>query len=233
MAQHKTPDLSYELLKRIKIVRRDYGNVLFHFTRAPLEKLVEVSFRTGHKMTMSGSVGAVLRKILYEGQLRGTSGWSYGEQCVCFTEAPIQEFKSIFSLVEIAASQKERPRYEPYGIGVSKNWLFGKGGRPVIYDHPENFGCFAKTEKYRFVPYDPANGVDFTWEREWRIKTDCLILEPHETLVVVPSSQEAFDLVYEFADLEPDDYDENGFPNHVYHKPKWLAVSLDIFGFGK
>jgi hypothetical protein len=232
MTEHKTPDLSDELLKRIKIVRRDFGNLLFHFTRAPLDKLVEVSFRNGRKITMNGSVGAVLRKILHEGQLTGTSRWSYGEKCVCFTEAPIQEFNSIFSLIEIAASEQERPRYEPYGIGVSKTWLFAKGGRPVIYDHPANFGSFS-SEKYRFVPYDPVNGVDFTWEREWRIKTDCLILEPHETLVVVPSSWEAFDLVYELADLQPDDYDDEGLPNHVYHKPKWLAVSLDIFGFGK
>jgi hypothetical protein len=233
MTQHKTPELSDELLKRIRIVRRDFGNMLFHFTRTPTEQLIEVVLGNDYKMTITGSVGAVLRKILYEGQLRGTSGWSYGENCVCFTEAPIQEFNSIFSLVEIAASEQERPRYEPYGIGVSKAWLFAKGGRPVIYEHPDNFVSFPEKEKYRFVPYNPEKGVDFTWEREWRIKTNYLTLDPHETLVVVPTSEEAFDLVYEFANLEPDDLDEEGFPAHVYHKPKWLAVSLDIFGFGK
>jgi hypothetical protein len=232
MTQHKTPELSDELLKRIRIVRRDFGTLLFHFTRAPAEKLIEVVFGNGHKMTMSGSVGAVLRKILYEGQLKGSSGWSYGENCVCFTEAPIQEFNSIFSLVEIAASEAERPRYEPYGIGVSKSWLFGKGGRPVIYDHPDNYASFPEKEKYRFVPYNPAKGVDFTWEREWRIRTGNLTLDPRETLVVVPTSEEAFELVYEFADLEPD-FDEEGVQANAYHKPKWLAVSLDIFGFGK
>jgi hypothetical protein len=79
---------------------------------------------------------------------------------------------------------------------------------------------------------DPTKGIDFTWEREWRIKTEYLRLDPRETLVVVPASEEAFDLVYEFADLEPDDWDEEaGLPSHVYHKPKWLDVSLDIFGF--
>ena len=233
MTQHRTPELSDELLRRIRIVRRDFGNLLFHFTRAPTERLIEVVFDNGSKMTMSGSTNAVLRKILYEGQLMGTSRWSYGQNCVCFTEAPIQEFNSIFSLIEIAASEQERPRYEPYGIGVSKTWLFAKGGRPVVYEHPDNFASFPEKEKYRFVPYSPEKGVDFTWEREWRIRTNYLALDPHETLVVVPSSEEAFDLVYKFADLEPDDFDEEGLPMHVYHKPKWLAVSLDIFGFRK
>jgi hypothetical protein len=234
MSQHKIPELSEELFKRIRLVRRDFGNLLFHFTRAPSEPFIEVNFGQGRKMTMRGSTGAVLRKILYEGGLKGTSRWSYGQNCVCFTEAPIQEFNSIFSLIEIAASERERPRYEPYGIGVSKAWLFMKGGRPVIYEHPDTLPSLPEKEKYRFVPYDPAKGIDFTWEREWRIKIEYLRLDPRETLVVVPTSEEAFDLVYEFADLEPDDWDEEaGLPSHVYHKPKWLAVSLDIFGFGR
>jgi len=139
MKEHKTPDLPNELFKRITLVRRDLGNLLFHFTRKPAEQFVEVKFGQGHTMSMSGSTSAVLRKILYEGGLKGTSIWSHGQTCVCFTEAPIQEFNSIFSLVEIAASEKERPRYEPYGIGVSKKWLFAQGGRPVIYDHPNAF----------------------------------------------------------------------------------------------
>lgn len=228
MNKHMTPDLPDELLKRITLVRRDIGNLLFHFTRKPAEQSVEVRFGQGRAMSMSGSASAVLRKILYEGGLKGTSGWSHGQPCVCFTEAPIQEFNSVFSLVEIAASEKERPRYEPYGIGVSKKWLFAQGGRPVIYDHQDAFDSIPEDQRFRFVLYDPGKGVDFTWEREWRIKTDYLRLDPREALVVVPTSDEAFELVYEFADMEADgDWDSPGF----YHKPKWLAVSLDIFGF--
>lgn len=231
MKEYKTPDLPDDLFKRITLVRRDVGNLLFHFTRTPTERRIEVKVGEGHTISMSGSASAVLRRILHEGCLKGTSSWSYGQNCVCFSEAPIQEFNSIFSLVEIAASEKERPRYEPYGVGVSKKWLFAQGGRPVIYDHPNAFDSLPKDQIFRFVPYDPGNGVDFTWEREWRIKADYLRLDPKETLVVVPTSDEAFELVYEFADIEPDG-DEDG-PWGVYHKPKWLAVSLDIFGLGQ
>ncbi|MGB3340822.1 MAG: hypothetical protein WBB37_05010 [bacterium] len=235
MAEHKVPEISKTLLDRIRLVRRDVGNLLFHFTRAPEEKFVSVRFRHGGTLSMPGSASAVLRKILYEGKLLGTSNWTYGENCVCFTEAPIQELNSIFSLVEIASSQQERPRYEPYGIAVSKKWLFKNGGRPVIYDHPDVFSQFPQRLKYRFVPYNPEQGTDFTWEREWRIKIDFLELDPKETLVIVPTSEEAFEIVYEFAKPEAD-WDVEGSSGEgyiagVYHKPKWLAVSLDLFGF--
>lgn len=231
MTDHKTPEISKALFDRIRIVRRDLGSLLFHFTRASAEKFVSVQLVHGGTLSMPSSASAVLRKIVYEGKLIGTSKWTYGENCVCFTEAPIQEFNSIFSLIEIASSQEERPRYEPYGVAVSKKWLFAQGGRPVIYDHPDSSGELPEGLRYRFVPYDPARGIDFTWEREWRIRTDSLELDPKETLVVVPTSEEAFDIVYELADLEAD-WDRDGeLPAGVYHKPKWLAVSLDLFGF--
>ncbi len=228
MNNHKTPELSKELHQRIKLVRRDIGNLLFHFTRTPNTKFIEIETKYGSK-SMSASAFCNLEKILYDEKLIGTSNWSHGENCICFNEAPIQELNSIFSLVTIASSEKERPRYEPYGIAVSKKYLFEKGGRPVIYDHPSAFDELSPSQKYRFVPYDPVNGMDFTWEREWRIKTDALILNPKETLVVVPTSEEAFDLAYEYAKIEAD-VDRDGSIMGAYHIPRWLAVSLDIFG---
>jgi len=187
MTEHIAPQLDPELLKRIKLVRRDLATLLFHFTRATNEGSVAWNNKFGDVHTLgSSSASAVLEKILHEGRLRGTSRWTYGHNCVCFTEAPIHEFNSIFSLVELAASEKERPRYEPYGIAVNKNWLFANGGRPVIYDHPSAFEALANDQKYRFVPYDPGEGIDFTWEREWRIKTDSLKMDPKNTLGVRP-----------------------------------------------
>lgn len=235
MNENNAPEISKELFDRIKLVRRDIGNLLFHFTRTPEEKFVTVKTKSGSSV-MPSSAYAVLRKILFEGELKGTSKWTYGENCVCFTEAPIVEFNSIFSLVEIASSKRERPRYEPYGIAVSKKWLFGQGGRPVIYDHPRALKKLPKDLHYRFVPYDPSKGIDYTWEREWRIKTNLLKLDPKYTLVVVPTSEEAFDIVYEFADVEADvdvegSNDTEGYIAGFYHKPRWLAVSLDLFGF--
>jgi hypothetical protein len=137
MSTHNVPDLSPELAKRIRLVRRDIGSLLFHFTRKPKEPFIVVATPNGGSRSWPSSAGGVLQKILYDARLTGTGRWSAGESCVCFTEAPIQEFNAIFSLVAIAATEQLRPRYEPYGIAVRKEWLFAQGGRPVIYDEPD------------------------------------------------------------------------------------------------
>lgn len=51
---HKTPELSEELAKRIRLVRRDVGDMLFHFTRSIEPKKVTVSCREGHTLQMDG-----------------------------------------------------------------------------------------------------------------------------------------------------------------------------------
>ena len=231
---YRMPEISKGLADRIRLVRRDVGELLFHFTRTPEEAAVSWGTPGGGQMTTLSSAFNVLKKILYEGKLDGTSTWTHGQKCVCLTEAPITEFNSVFALVAIAASKQERPRYEPYGVAVSKRWLFEKGGRPVIYDRPNMLVNLPKEHQYRFVPYDPAEGVDFTWEREWRIRTDALRLDPRQTLVIVPTADEAFQLVYEFAEIRPDwDVAEGeGYISGFCHEPRWLAVSLDILGFG-
>jgi hypothetical protein len=219
-----------ELAKRISLVRRDMSDLLFHFTRRKDD--IE-------------SASSVLYKILNEGKLRGTSKQKDSDKFVCFTEAPIQECNSIFSLVSIATLPEHLPRYEPYGVAVSKKWLYEQGGRHVIYDHPNARSDFSKSQLYRFAPYDPLIGKDFTWEREWRIKTDELLLDPSYTLVVVPSSEEAFKIVYDHARVNivgveyEYDSEDHGDSSAAYisdahevqeHISTWLAVSLDMFG---
>ncbi|MFC1993104.1 hypothetical protein ACFLV3_04780 [Chloroflexota bacterium] len=234
MTEHDMPELDPKLARRIRLVRRDMGDLLFHFTRASEQEKISWTSAHGSTITADNSAYNVLRKILDEETLIGTSKWTYGKNCVCFTEAPITEFNSIFSLVSLAASKQERPRYQPYGIAVDKKWLFQQGGRPVIYDKPGDLDKLPETLKYRFVPFDPATGVDFTWEREWRVPTDKLMLEPKHTLVVVPTADLAFHIVYDFAKIEAD-WDVEGSQGEQYiagtfHTPRWLAVSLDIFG---
>jgi hypothetical protein len=202
------------------------GDLLFHFTRGDEPVWREMH---GHKWNTAETAGTRLMKIL-RGGLRGSSRWTYGINTVCFTEAPIQEFNSVFALASIASERHLRPRYEPYGVAVSKTWLFGKGGRPVIYDDPNARDQYPSGLLHRFCPYNPLEEVDYTWEREWRIQTDLLQLEPQHTLVVVPTSAEAFDIVHEHADSHAD-VDRDGTATGVFYTPTWLAVSLDMFGF--
>ncbi len=99
--------------------------------------------------------------------------------CVCFTEAPENEF------------HKVRTKYKPFGIQVPKRWLFQKGGRPVIYQTDEEYDLLPNELKWRHVRYEP-NGdspVDFTWEREWRLGEFELELEPEYIRVLLPSEE--------------------------------------------
>ena len=211
----RIPELPEELAKRIQLVRRDMGTLLFHFTRAT----------EGH------SAQSVLKTILEEQALKGNGKWTEGHECVCFTEAPIAEFASIFSLVEIAATREQRPRYEPYGVAVAKEWLFGLGGRPVIYEHPDAFKSYPEAQRFRLAPLSFKEGLDFTWEREWRMPGASVRLDPRHTLVVVPTAEAAFDLMDRSVD-PPDGEGTTGSEDIAqnYRFPKWMAVSLDLFG---
>ncbi len=192
-------------------VRRDIGNLLFHWTRS----------------INGNSAFNILKKIIYEGELLGNDYLIRGgTKCVCFTESPITELASLFKLY---SETDERKRFEPYGIAVRKEWLYSKGGRPVVYQSEQEYQQLPELLKWKHVRFEP-NLSDFTWEREWRIKTDKLELDPKQTLLVVPSADEAFELMYNNADEEYDEYDEEGIPQKINHVPYWMAVSLDLFG---
>ena len=80
---HRLPDLPPELAGRIKLLRRDIGNLLFHFTRGTGERIVR-KLENG-EIQMPGTAGAVLDCILRDGALRGTSTYiRSGDPCVCF-----------------------------------------------------------------------------------------------------------------------------------------------------
>ena len=210
-----------ELLTRIAAVRRDLGSMLFHFTRS--------SPQEGGKPPRKAYDN--LQSILREGRIRGFGNSIMGgHKCVCFTEAPITEMAALFNLARISSPDEPKPPYEPYGVAVTKKWLFERGGRPVIYQPPAEYELLPNQLQYRHVSYDPCGGPDVTWEREWRIQTDTLALDHEQCLVIVPEAAEAFYITYEHADLEVDSYSNEGEPEHATHFASWLCVSLDFFG---
>jgi hypothetical protein len=135
----------------------------------------------------------VLRAIVRERRLLGGGGHIKGGfTCLCFTEAPQMSFHQISG------------RYRPFGVRVSKGWLFAKGGRPVIYQDDNEFEQLPNTHKWRHVRYEPHRQppFDFSWEREWRIRKDELALPSDEVIVLVPSASWIDDLIEEHKTLE-------------------------------
>lgn len=149
------------------MIRGDLSNRVVHLTRGEAAEQAAKSFES----------------ILREGALRGSNGFIRGGyRCVCFSEAPLGVIAHALSMTA------EHPmRYAPFGVIVSKRWLFEQGGRPVIYQAEAEYEALPDSVRYRHVRYEPHRGIDHSWEREWRIQIDTLALDPGQTTFIVPT----------------------------------------------
>ncbi|HEU4747510.1 MAG TPA: hypothetical protein VFS56_03350 [Gemmatimonadaceae bacterium] len=135
----------------------------------------------------------MLRTILNEKRLIGGKAMIRGGyRCVCFTEAPFDQLRAGLSWSISRYNKSENRRFQPYGILFGKGYLFDIGGRPVIYQSHDEYDALPEALRYRHVKYEPnANPpVDFTWEREWRLHTDELRLDPENCTVLVQTDAE-------------------------------------------
>jgi len=111
-----------------------------------------------------------------------------GYTCVCFSEAPIDCFKVHFR--EPGINQNH---FQPFGITVPKRWLFDLGGRPVIYSPDSEYDGLPESYRWRHVRFEPTSTpkVDFTWEREWRIKSNELRISENNAKIFLPTVEYA------------------------------------------
>jgi len=127
----------------------------------------------------------VLMKILNDKKLLGGTGNIKGSyNCICFTETPVAQLA--LSLADRAAHQF---KYRALGIMFDKVWAFEHGARPAIYQTDEEYALLPQPLQYRHVRYEPSNKVDFTWEREWRLRATELPFAPDDVTVIVPARQ--------------------------------------------
>lgn len=141
------------------MAREDISENLVHWTKGATD---EMAFN-------------ILKKILLEEKLIGGTGYITGKhKCVCFTETPSNFF------------HEKNVRYKPFGIQFSKEQIYSEGGRPVIYQGTQELALLDKVIEWRHVTYEPVGKaiVDFTWEREWRHKTETLTVPRNATVYV-------------------------------------------------
>jgi hypothetical protein len=220
------------VLRNVQKLRRDMGNMLFHFTRARpagVSMPVPIGSAPLPPLPVPRAAFDVLVEILAFGRLVGTSGFVKGNyQCVSFTEWPVSELPCLFAINEALLKDSLQTRYEPYGIAVRKTWLFQQGGRPVIYQPDSEFNNLPANLQWRHVRYEPPY-IDFTWEREWRVPCPELRLPTSDVLVLVRTAEEAYKITYSFSKLSSGLNPQTG-TNVTYSHPTWMAVSLDLFG---
>jgi hypothetical protein len=194
------------------MLRDDVSERLIHLTRGESDQAAADAFLS----------------IWKEETLRGASRCIKGAyQCICFSEAPITK------LAHILADESHGMRYSSFGVMVGKKWLFEQGGRPVIYQPACEFELLHESQRFRHVTYEPPD-VDFTWEREWRIKTDELQLDPAAMTLVVPTRDwETWVLDQHLAALQRRALISHGFGPRVPFKWHFIVLSdlgIDVEG---
>jgi len=151
------------------MIRDDLSEKIIHLTRGPTYD----------------DAAEIFLAILAEKQLRGGTGLIKGGfSCVCFSEAPVAKLSQI-----LANPMAHGIRYKPFGVMIDKRWLFEQGGRPVVYQPDYEFELLHDMHKFRHVRYEPKINIDYTWEREWRIQTDKLALDPEVATIIVPNHE--------------------------------------------
>ncbi len=150
--------------------RFDISDKLIHFTRGNTNE---------HAFSVLQQIIAERRLIAGNGMIRG------GYQCVCFTEAPPRAFTEAF------VNRVPFTRYSQFGLLFDKSWIYDRGGRPVIYQQDSEFAVLPEQLRWRHVRFELTHepAVDFTWEREWRVRCDELPFSEAEAVVVVPNSK--------------------------------------------
>lgn len=146
--------------------RSDMSGYLYHLTR-----------ETDDLDTLE-----VLIKILNERKLNGSttnSGFIVGSnKAVCFQDTTAYGIcQNTYHEQKIRKDDNNmKVRYRPAGLAFPKSYIYKQGGRPVIYEKTEDVKeILEKDEWWRIVNFDLSNSdkvIDWTHEREWRIKGD-------------------------------------------------------------
>lgn len=172
--------------------RTDISKYLIHSIRISIdndlpidsETLENLYYPLREKSELNEEFG-VLINIIEEGGIRaspsfrnGNSTIYGGNPVVCFSEMPLINF------IQYVHKRNDRTRLTECGIAVLKAEVYKNGGRPVISGLSEDnvFEYLDKKkriikpdilpikEQYRYVSL--TSDIDWTHEREWRIKCD-------------------------------------------------------------
>lgn len=118
-----------------------------------------------------------LLSILKTGDILGSTtnkGFIKGKNpATCFMDVPFVTLKYVLTPEN---TNPESPRYEPFGVFVTKRYAYKNGCRPVLYlsdEETEELGIPRK-ELWRVVRFELQRGGWISWlhEREWRCRGD-------------------------------------------------------------
>lgn len=182
-------------------------------------RVVHLTGRTGQvNADVDGAIQAMsaqerLEGILNERVIRAYPPfWSLGYACVCFSEATPAGIDRLIS--------GPTRRYEPWGIGFTKQFVFARRGGPAYYVRGDHWAAFAAadlpfdvkalatlywpgadpTQPGEVLPHPLARTSQFAHEREWRIPVtppaDSIVFGVADIALVISPSAEWLDEIH-------------------------------------
>jgi hypothetical protein len=135
-----------------------------------------------------------------QGMIKGTN------RAACFMDVP---FGSLKYVLTPANTDRQKPRYEAYGIAITKKTAYNSGCRPVLYLSNAEVDRLRipEDELWRVVRFEVMKDGWISWvhEREWRCRGHFELPEnPHA--VFVRNTIEAERLTKHLA-KHPDDFE--------------------------
>ena len=195
-------------------VELDMGYNL-HYWKRRLAERTDLSSYVTHLTRESDSqdLTEVLLSILNDGLIRGSdpqTSFLHGERrAVCFQDAPLSAICQNVRFEDTYREENEilKVRYRAAGFMFDKRYVYSKGGRPVVYDNPEEAKKFMEADQWwRIVKLDLSDNdhmIDWTHEREWRAPDD-FEFELKMATVLVPNRTIYKHLIQECASELPD-----------------------------
>jgi hypothetical protein len=143
-------------------VRPDLSPYITHLTKNTREKDDYSAFDNLISILQKGEIwGSSTKKSFIKGH----------NEPVCFMDIPLSSLKYV---LDNKNASPRHPRYEPFGVIISKRLAFKKGCRPVLYlsNEETNNLRIPKGELWRVVRFEVVKDRWISWlhEREWRCK---------------------------------------------------------------
>ncbi|MCC4600369.1 hypothetical protein [Xanthomonas melonis] len=172
-------------------VRPDLSPYLIHLTKNTKK---DDDYSAYDNLVHILKTGSIWGSTSQTGMIKGKN------RAACFMDVPLSSLKYVLTP---GNSDPQKPRYEPYGIAVTKRYGHENGCRPVLYlsdTETKDLGIPAG-ELWRVVRFEVSKDGWVSWlhEREWRCKGDFSLPEFIQA-AFVRNSKEASKLTKLLAD---------------------------------
>jgi hypothetical protein len=175
--------------------RPDLSPFLVHLTKNTKSKDGYSAFRNLSSILRTGKVFGSTRSGFIKGDISAS----------CFMDVPLTSLKYVLNERN---TRPERPRYEPFGIVISKKYAYEHGCRPVLYLSDAELKALRvpTSELWRVVRLEAVDGTGVNWlhEREWRSR-EAFRLPSKVRAALVKDSKSAMRLQGEI-DSEPKEF---------------------------